>query len=170
CRVKTVPPSISSTCCTPARCWPPLAGPTVASPTTSAKAPRSNMPSSIKPSLGWPRMARSSRCGWPCLPRWSKASPGPRPRCGRSAAPRGWASPSSPNRLCPPPPPPPQHRLHQKAAQAVLKALLPEAGTNLKGHLRSQHELLEASGYANRPKDFSELLHILDGELRLITP
>jgi serine/threonine protein kinase/formylglycine-generating enzyme required for sulfatase activity len=65
---------------------------------------------------------------------------------------------------------PPQHRLHQKAAQAVLKALLPETGTDIKGHMRSQQELLEASGYANRPKDFSELLHILDGELRLITP
>src|SRR5262245_3795240 len=65
---------------------------------------------------------------------------------------------------------PPQHRLHQKAAQAILKALLPEAGTDLKGHMRSQPELLEASGYANRPKGFAELLRILDGELRLITP
>jgi formylglycine-generating enzyme required for sulfatase activity len=65
---------------------------------------------------------------------------------------------------------PPQHRLHQKAAQAVLKALLPEAGTDIKGNLRSQQELLEVSGYADRPKDFSQLLHILDGELRLLTP
>jgi serine/threonine protein kinase/formylglycine-generating enzyme required for sulfatase activity len=65
---------------------------------------------------------------------------------------------------------PPQHRLHQKAAQAVLKALLPETGTNIKGHLRSQQELLEASGYASRPKDFDELVRILDGELRLLTP
>jgi hypothetical protein len=65
---------------------------------------------------------------------------------------------------------PPQHRLHQKAAQAVLKALLPEAGVDIRGHMRSQQELLEASGYASRPKDFSELLRILDGELRLITP
>jgi serine/threonine protein kinase len=65
---------------------------------------------------------------------------------------------------------PPQHRLHQKAAQAVLRALLPEAGTDIKGHMRSQHELLEASGYANRPRDFEELLRILDSELRLITP
>ena len=31
-------------------------------------------------------------------------------------------------------------------------------------------ELLEASGYANRPKDFDDLLRILDGEIRLITP
>src|SRR6266436_667948 len=65
---------------------------------------------------------------------------------------------------------PPQHRLHQKAAQAVLKALLPEAGIDIKGHMRSQQELLEASGYASRPRDFDELLRILDGELRLITP
>jgi serine/threonine protein kinase/formylglycine-generating enzyme required for sulfatase activity len=65
---------------------------------------------------------------------------------------------------------PPPHRRHQKAAQAVLKALLPETGTDLKGHLRSEQELLEASGYANRPRDFDDLLRILDGELRLITP
>jgi len=30
--------------------------------------------------------------------------------------------------------------------------------------------LLEASGYASRPKDFADLLRILDGEIRLITP
>src|SRR5262249_40389059 len=57
-----------------------------------------------------------------------------------------------------------------KAAQAVLKALLPETGTNIKGHMRSQQELLEASGYVSRPNDFDELLRILDGEIRLITP
>ena len=65
---------------------------------------------------------------------------------------------------------PPQHRLHQKAARAVLKSLLPEAGTDIKGHMRSQQELLEASGYGSRPKDFDELLRVLDSELRLITP
>jgi len=43
---------------------------------------------------------------------------------------------------------PPQHRLHQKAARAVLKALLAEAGTDIKGHMRSRQELLDASGYA----------------------
>src|SRR5262249_31203900 len=60
--------------------------------------------------------------------------------------------------------------LHQKAAQAVLKALLPESGTDIKGHMRSQQELLNASGYASRPKDFDDLLRILDSEIRLITP
>ena len=52
----------------------------------------------------------------------------------------------------------------------MLRALLPEAGTDIKGHMRSRKELLEASGYGNRPKDFDELLRILDGEIRLITP
>jgi serine/threonine protein kinase len=65
---------------------------------------------------------------------------------------------------------PPQHRLHQKAAQAVLKALLPDSGADIKGHMRSQQGLLAASGYAARPRDFEALLGILDGELRLITP
>jgi serine/threonine protein kinase/formylglycine-generating enzyme required for sulfatase activity/tetratricopeptide (TPR) repeat protein len=64
----------------------------------------------------------------------------------------------------------PRHRLHQKAAQAILKALLPGTGTNIKGQMRPQRELQEASGYAGRPRDFAELIHILDSELRLITP
>jgi serine/threonine protein kinase/formylglycine-generating enzyme required for sulfatase activity len=65
---------------------------------------------------------------------------------------------------------PPHHLLHQKAAQAVLKALLPEAGTDIKGHMRSQQKLREVSGYASRPRDFEEVVRILDSELRLITP
>src|SRR6476469_5810138 len=36
--------------------------------------------------------------------------------------------------------------------------------------MRSRRELLEASGYAHRPRDFDDLIHILDPELRLITP
>jgi formylglycine-generating enzyme required for sulfatase activity len=65
---------------------------------------------------------------------------------------------------------PPSHRIHQKAAQAVLKALLPETGSNIKGNMRSYDELLVVSGYGPRPDEFEELLRILDGELRLITP
>ncbi|MGL4555621.1 MAG: serine/threonine-protein kinase, partial [Gemmataceae bacterium] len=65
---------------------------------------------------------------------------------------------------------PPEQRLHQKAAQAVLKALLPDLGTDIKGHMRSRQELLEASGYAGRPADFADLIRVLDGELLLITP
>ena len=65
---------------------------------------------------------------------------------------------------------PPDHRYHQKAARAVLKALLPDSGTDIKGHMRSYAELLAASGYLDRPTDFGDLIGILDGEIRLITP
>ena len=65
---------------------------------------------------------------------------------------------------------PPEHRLHQKAAQATLEALLPESGADIKGRMRSRQELLEASGYASRPGDFDDLIQILDAGLRLITP
>ena len=65
---------------------------------------------------------------------------------------------------------PPEHRYHQKAARAVLKDLLPDSGTDLKGAMRSHAELLEASGYGSRPSDFDDLVRILDSEIRLITP
>src|SRR5262249_15748172 len=61
-------------------------------------------------------------------------------------------------------------RFHQKAARAVLNTLLPEAGTDIKGRMRTRQRLLEASGYANRPRDFDDLIYMLDSELRLITP
>ena len=64
----------------------------------------------------------------------------------------------------------PEHRYHQKAARAVLAALLPESGTQIKGLMRSREELLEASGYAGRLGEFDQLIRILDRELRLITP
>jgi serine/threonine protein kinase/formylglycine-generating enzyme required for sulfatase activity len=65
---------------------------------------------------------------------------------------------------------PPEHRYHQKAARAGLKGLLPETGSDIKGHMRSYDELLEASGYGSRPRDFDDLVRILDNEVRLITP
>jgi serine/threonine protein kinase/formylglycine-generating enzyme required for sulfatase activity len=65
---------------------------------------------------------------------------------------------------------PPEHRYHQKAARAGLKVLLPETGSDIKGHMRSYAELLEAAGYGSRPKDFDDLIRILDNEIRLITP
>ncbi len=65
---------------------------------------------------------------------------------------------------------PPEHRLHQKAAQSILKALLPQSGTDIKGQMRSEAELREVSGYENRPRDFDDVIGILDSELRLITP
>jgi formylglycine-generating enzyme required for sulfatase activity len=66
---------------------------------------------------------------------------------------------------------PPEHRYHQKAAQAVLTVLLPEPGTNIKAHMKSAAQLLEASGYRKAgASEFEDLLRILDSELRLITP
>lgn len=65
---------------------------------------------------------------------------------------------------------PPEHRIHQRAAQSVLKALLPKAVTDIKGQMRSRQELLDVSGYASRPSDFDSLIRILDPELRLISP
>ena len=64
----------------------------------------------------------------------------------------------------------PNHRYHQRAAQAVLKALLPETNADIKGRMRSSEELREFSGYAARPADFVDLIRTLDNELRLITP
>ena len=65
---------------------------------------------------------------------------------------------------------PPEHRYHQKAVRSVLRALLPESGTLIKGHMKTHDELLHASGYTDQPKDFDDLIHILDSEIRLITP
>lgn len=64
---------------------------------------------------------------------------------------------------------PPHHRFHQRAARAVLAKLLPEPGADIKGPMRSRAELLAASGYADRPGEYDELLRVLDGELRLVT-
>ena len=65
---------------------------------------------------------------------------------------------------------PPEHRFHEKAARSVLESLLPEAGSEIKGRMRSCRDLLSLSGYGSRPADFQDLLRILDRELRLITP
>lgn len=64
---------------------------------------------------------------------------------------------------------PPRHRLHQQAARRVLRALLPEQGTDIKGHMRSAAELRDAA-QCSRDEDFVELLRILDAETRLVTP
>jgi formylglycine-generating enzyme required for sulfatase activity len=64
----------------------------------------------------------------------------------------------------------PRHRLHQKAVRGVLRALLPERSTDIKGSMRSASELEAAAGYAGRPKEFADMMHVVDGELRLVTP
>lgn len=64
----------------------------------------------------------------------------------------------------------PQNRIHQVAASGVLKALLPALGVDLKGQSKSKQELMESSGYRDKPTDFEELIDILDRKLRLIKP
>ena len=47
---------------------------------------------------------------------------------------------------------------------------LPPADTDIKGQMKSTDELLQVSGYAQRPQDFDDLIRVLDRELHLITP
>ena len=60
----------------------------------------------------WPRTARSSRSGWPCSPRWSRASRGRRPRCRQVGGTEGvgvtfleetFSAPTAPPRAPPAP-------------------------------------------------------------------
>lgn len=64
----------------------------------------------------------------------------------------------------------PEHRVHQRAARAVLKSLLPEESGVIKGDMQSRQELLDISGYDEDPGKFETLMRILDNDLRLITP
>ena len=64
---------------------------------------------------------------------------------------------------------PRRFRRHAEGAQRVLRRLLPEPGAKIKGAIRSESELREASGYSDAAA-FRELLRILDSELHLVTP
>jgi formylglycine-generating enzyme required for sulfatase activity len=61
-------------------------------------------------------------------------------------------------------------RSRQKAAQAVLKALLPDTGTDIKGQMRSEAELQQSCDLSDHSQEFAELIRVLDSELQLITP
>jgi serine/threonine protein kinase/formylglycine-generating enzyme required for sulfatase activity len=63
---------------------------------------------------------------------------------------------------------PPNHRVHETAARAVLQALLPEAGTDIRGQMQPAGHLAAVCGYADRPEEFKDLLKILESEVRLI--
>ena len=56
------------------------------------------------------------------------------------------------------------------AALALLDALLPDSGTDLKGHARPVSELQRIAAEAAPAANFNELIKVLDGQLRLITP
>lgn len=53
---------------------------------------------------------------------------------------------------------PASQRVHENAARNVLRMLLPEKGGNLKGTMKSEPDLLVASGYDQRQEDFYSLL------------
>ncbi|MFM8474982.1 MAG: protein kinase domain-containing protein, partial [Planctomycetaceae bacterium] len=63
-----------------------------------------------------------------------------------------------------------RYRRHLPAVRGMLKALLPGLDTEIRGSSRSIQELQLAAGCQDRHQTFSELLSILDAELRLITP
>ena len=65
---------------------------------------------------------------------------------------------------------PPDHRYHQQGARAILRALLPESGADIKGRMRSYAELVAAAGYQSREGEFGDVIRILDSKTRLITP
>ena len=62
------------------------------------------------------------------------------------------------------------YRYHERAARQALRELLPNPGQSIRGHNRTQRELAAATDYAIDSQDFSELMTILDTEVRLITP
>jgi eukaryotic-like serine/threonine-protein kinase len=62
------------------------------------------------------------------------------------------------------------HRVHQRAARSVLAALLPGPKSDIRDRSKPVSLLREASGYEHRPTEFSELMYILDNELRMVTP
>ena len=63
-----------------------------------------------------------------------------------------------------------QFRQHQEGVRTLLGALLPTVGTNIKGHRRAVSELKKVVRYEDRPREFDELVSLLDKNLRLITP
>ena len=65
---------------------------------------------------------------------------------------------------------PAESRSHLVAVENVLSSLLPEAGTDIKGAMRSEQELRSVSGYREQRRRFSQMIALLDSELRLITP
>ena len=62
-----------------------------------------------------------------------------------------------------------RHSIHAEGAARLLRRLLPESVSRIKGVLHSEQELMEACGYGDK-NAFRELIRILDNELHLITP
>jgi hypothetical protein len=64
----------------------------------------------------------------------------------------------------------PDLRMMETPARALLEALLPQHGSDIKGRMRSRLELASACGLAEASSRFARLLEVLDRELHIITP
>lgn len=62
-----------------------------------------------------------------------------------------------------------RHSIHAEGAARLLRRLLPESVSRIKGVLHSEQDLMDACGYGDKSA-FRELIRILDNELHLITP
>ena len=60
-------------------------------------------------------------------------------------------------------------RIHSEGSMCVLRSLLPDRSSMIKGALKTEEELFESTGYADRSM-FRQLIALLDRELHLITP
>ncbi len=63
-----------------------------------------------------------------------------------------------------------QYRQHQEAVRKFLAALLPPPGSEIKGAKQTLTKLQDVCGYSCTPKEFSDLVKVLNNDLRLITP
>ena len=61
-------------------------------------------------------------------------------------------------------------REHQAAIRGVLGKMLPEGDMNIKAAMQSEEQLRKAAEYDDRPQQFTEVITLLDRDLRLITP
>lgn len=64
----------------------------------------------------------------------------------------------------------PRRKTHLQAARGILKALLPLPGINIRGHMMSESDLIVAAGHVGRPAAFEELMRVLVGDLKLVSP
>ena len=62
-----------------------------------------------------------------------------------------------------------RYQIQRDAAQAVLEVLLPEAGSDIRGSMKSEDDLVAAANLGRQPGLFRELVRSLDHELKLIT-
>lgn len=65
---------------------------------------------------------------------------------------------------------PARYRLQEAPIRAILGALLPSDATEIRDHVQSRASLLAVSGCDQNSERFEDILRILDGDLRLITP